>query len=58
MTFTFEDEESTVYDITVSQEDFILNLGNCLNHYEDVEDYVTCSKINKLIKEIEMYYGL
>jgi len=58
MTFTFEDDDSTVFDITVSQEDFILNLGNCLNHYEDVEDYVTCSKINKLIKEIEMYYGL
>ena len=58
MTFTFEDDESTVYDITVSQEDFILNLWNCLKHYEEIEDYPTCTNVNKLIKDISEYYGL
>lgn len=58
MTFNFDDGDKTVYDITVHREDFVLNLTNCLKHYEEIEEYGVCSDVKRLIKELEDYYGL
>jgi len=58
MSFVFDDEDKTIYDITISRSDFTHNLTNCLRYFEKVEEYGKCSKVNGLIDDIEKEYGL
>jgi len=47
--------ENTEYDMIVKRQDWIQTLNENMWYFEEIEDFETCIRINKLIEKIKNY---
>lgn len=49
-----EDSEGNMSEASLEEEGYYKSLNKCIEYFTEIEEYETCSKITKLIKEYEL----